>query len=49
MLTLPHGYSFSLRRILVVSLLLFALLPAAGVTWLLARSSTQSLVTLPTR
>lgn len=42
MLTLQHGHSFSLRRILVVSLLLFALLPAAGVTWLLARSSTQS-------
>ncbi|MDB5965277.1 MAG: response regulator, partial [Polaromonas sp.] len=33
---------FSLRRILFVSLLLFALLPAAAVTWLLARSSTQS-------
>ncbi|MES1977700.1 MAG: response regulator [Pseudomonadota bacterium] len=34
--------SFSLRSILVVSLLLFALLPAAVVTWLLARGSTQA-------
>ncbi len=34
--------SFSLRSILVVSLLLFALLPAVVVTWLLARSSTQA-------
>lgn len=42
MLTRPRQLSFSLRHILVVSLLLFALLPAAGVTWLLARSSTQS-------
>lgn len=42
MLTLRHRPAFSLRRILVVSLLLFALLPAALVTWLLARSSTQS-------
>ena len=33
---------FSLRRILGVSLVLFALLPAGLVTWLLARSSTQS-------
>jgi signal transduction histidine kinase/CheY-like chemotaxis protein/HPt (histidine-containing phosphotransfer) domain-containing protein len=39
---LPHRHTFSLRHILVVSLLLFALLPAAVVTWLLARSSTQS-------
>ncbi|UUZ62314.1 cache domain-containing protein [Polaromonas sp. P1-6] len=42
MLTLRNRPAFSLRRILVVSLLLFALLPAALVTWLLARSSTQS-------
>ncbi|MBC7609509.1 MAG: response regulator [Polaromonas sp.] len=42
MLTLPYRHAFSLRRILVVSLLLFALLPAGLVTWLLARSSTQS-------
>ncbi len=42
MLTLRHRPVFSLRRILVVSLLLFALLPAALVTWLLARGSTQS-------
>ncbi|MES2284024.1 MAG: response regulator [Pseudomonadota bacterium] len=35
--------SFSLRSILVVSLLLFALLPAVVVTWLLARSSTQAI------
>jgi hypothetical protein len=34
--------SFSLRSLLVVSLLLFALLPAGVVTWLLARGSTQS-------
>lgn len=34
--------SFSLRHLLVVSLLLFALLPAAGVTWFLARGSTQA-------
>ncbi|MES2512245.1 MAG: response regulator [Pseudomonadota bacterium] len=34
--------SFSLRSILVVSLLLFALLPAGVVTWLLARGSTQA-------
>ncbi|MES2913076.1 MAG: response regulator [Pseudomonadota bacterium] len=34
--------SFSLRSILVVSLLLFALLPAVVVTWLLARGSTQA-------
>ena len=32
---------FSLRHILLVSLLLFALLPAALVTWLLAHSSTD--------
>ena len=42
MLTLPSKASFSLRRILVVSLLLFALLPAACVTWLLVRSSNTS-------
>ena len=42
MQTLSHRLSFSLRHLLVVSLLLFALLPAACVTWLLARSSTQS-------
>ncbi len=34
--------SFSLRSILVVSLVLFALLPAVVVTWLLARGSTQA-------
>ena len=34
--------TFSLRHILLVSLLLFALAPAALVTWLLARSSTES-------
>ncbi|MES2402074.1 MAG: response regulator [Pseudomonadota bacterium] len=34
--------SFSLRSLLVISLLLFALLPAAVVTSLLARGSTQS-------
>ncbi len=42
MLLLPYKPVFSLRRILGVSLLLFALLPAGLVTWLLARSSTQS-------
>ncbi|MES2942131.1 MAG: response regulator [Pseudomonadota bacterium] len=42
MLKSARQTAFSLRHILVVSLLLFALLPAAGVTWLLARSSTQS-------
>jgi hypothetical protein len=46
MLTLPPKASFSLRRILVVSLLLFALLPAACVTWLLARSSNASVAGL---
>eukprot|EP01031_Cornospumella_fuschlensis_P048991 gene48991-59975_t len=34
--------SFSLRSLLVVTLLLFALLPAGVVTWLLARGSTQA-------
>ncbi|MES2415674.1 MAG: response regulator [Pseudomonadota bacterium] len=34
--------SFSLRGILIVSLLVFALLPAAIVTWMLARGSTQA-------
>ena len=38
----PRRLSFSLRHMLVVSLLLFALLPAVGVTWLLARGSTQA-------
>ncbi|MDO9402434.1 MAG: response regulator [Polaromonas sp.] len=38
--------TFSLRHILVVSLLVFALLPAAVVTWLLARSSTDSVADL---
>ena len=42
MSTSPRRLTFSLRHILVVSLLLFALLPAALVTWLLARSSTDS-------
>ncbi len=42
MLILRNRPVFSLRHILGVSLLLFALLPAALVTWLLARSSTQS-------
>ena len=42
MLILPSRAIFSLRRILGVSLLLFALLPAGLVTWLLARGSTQS-------
>lgn len=36
------AWSFSLRRTLVVSLLVFALVPAAGVTWLLASSSQNS-------
>ena len=39
---LPRRPSFSLRHMLVVSLLLFALLPALVVTWLLARGSTQA-------
>ena len=39
---LPRRPSFSLRHMLVISLLLFALLPALGVTWLLARGSTQA-------
>ncbi|RYX93111.1 MAG: response regulator [Comamonadaceae bacterium] len=42
MLKLPRRPAFSLRHILVVSLLVFALLPASIVTWLLARSSTAS-------
>ena len=42
MLMLPPRPVFSLRRIFGVSLLLFALLPAGLVTWLLARSTTQS-------
>jgi signal transduction histidine kinase/DNA-binding response OmpR family regulator/HPt (histidine-containing phosphotransfer) domain-containing protein len=42
MSTLNRRTLFSLRRILVVSLLVFALLPAGVVTWLLARSSTAS-------
>ncbi|MDO8774122.1 MAG: response regulator [Burkholderiaceae bacterium] len=46
MLTLRYFPAFSLRRILVVSLLLFALLPATLVTWLLARSSMESVGTL---
>ena len=42
MLMLLPRPAFSLRHILGVSLLLFALLPAGLVIWLLARSSTQS-------
>ena len=42
MLKPPRRLTFSLRHILVVSLLVFALLPASLVTWLLARSSTSS-------
>ena len=40
--TPPRRASYSLRRILMASLLLFALLPAAAVAWLMSRSNSQA-------
>ena len=39
--TMPHGRSWSLRKVLVASLLLFSFVPAATVGWLLYRSNLQ--------
>jgi signal transduction histidine kinase/DNA-binding response OmpR family regulator/HPt (histidine-containing phosphotransfer) domain-containing protein len=41
-----HGRAWSLRAVLVTSLLLFSIVPAATVAWLLYRSNLQSVETL---